>query len=130
METAAAGGHNLLMVGSPGSRKTLLARRLPGLLPELTLAESIAVTKVYSIAADQPPSGWARQRPFRSPDIGISTARLIGGGSIPRPGEATLAHTGVLFLDELPEFRRETLESQGKSGQVATSPLLSELSFG
>jgi magnesium chelatase family protein len=111
LEVAAAGGHNLLLLGPPGSGKTMLARRLPGLLPPLTLAESIAVTKVYSLVAEEPPSGLLTERPFRSPHTGTSTAGMIGGGPVPRPGETSLAHAGVLFLDELPEFRRDTLEA-------------------
>ncbi len=89
----------------------MLARRLPGLLPPLTRTEAIAVTKVHSLAAPVPPQGLVGRRPFRSPHSGISTAALIGGGSMPRPGEVSLAHCGVLFLDELPEFRRDSLEA-------------------
>jgi magnesium chelatase family protein len=111
LEIAAAGGHNLLFVGPPGAGKTMLARRLPGLLPPLTLEESMALTKIYSLAADRPPSELLRRRPFRSPHAGTSTAAMIGGGAVPRPGEISLAHAGVLFLDELPEFRRDAIEA-------------------
>lgn len=109
LEVTAAGGHNVLMCGPPGAGKTMLARRLPGILPPLTLQESIEVTKVYS-AAGQTDGRLLRVRPFRSPHHTISTSGLAGGGSNPRPGEVSLAHHGVLFLDELPEFSRKTLE--------------------
>lgn len=111
LEIAAAGGHNLLLLGPPGSGKTMLARRLPGLLPPLALAEAIEVTKIWSLAAEEPPAGLLLERPFRSPHTGTSTVGMIGGGPTARPGEASLAHNGVLFLDELPEFRRDTLEA-------------------
>ena len=111
LEVAAAGGHHLLFVGPPGSGKTMLARRLPSLLPPLTLPEATAVTKIYSLVAEVPPSGLLVRRPFRSPHFGASIAGLTGGGTHPRPGEASLAHNGVLFLDDLPEYRRDTLES-------------------
>ena len=111
LEIAAAGGHNMLFIGPPGAGKTMLARRLPPLLPRLTRPEAIAVTKIYSLMAAEPPIGLLSARPFRSPHPSISTPGMVGGGSFPRPGEATLAHHGVLFLDELPEFRRDTLEA-------------------
>ncbi len=111
LEVAAAGGHNVLMIGSPGAGKTLLARALPGILPEMSLEEALEVTKIYSIA-DQLPPGMPliRHRPFRAPHHTISHAGLVGGGNIPHPGEISLAHRGVLFLDELPEFGTRVLE--------------------
>ncbi len=111
LEVAAAGGHNCLMVGSPGAGKTLLARALPGILPEMSIEESLDVTRIYSVA-DQLPAGTPliRQRPFRSPHHTISHAGLVGGGNIPKPGEISLAHRGVLFLDEFPEFGTRVLE--------------------
>jgi len=111
LEVAAAGGHNCLLVGSPGAGKTLLARAMPGILPEMSIDESLEVTKIYSVA-DQLPAGTPliKSRPFRSPHHTISHAGLVGGGNIPKPGEISLAHRGVLFLDEFPEFGSRVLE--------------------
>ena len=112
LEVAASGGHNLLMVGPPGSGKTMLARRLPTILPAPTLQEALATTKIHSVAGVLPQGqALVATRPFRAPHHTISDAGLIGGGAYPRPGEVSLSHHGVLFLDELPEFRRNVVEA-------------------
>lgn len=112
LEISAAGGHHLLLAGSPGAGKTMLARRLPSLLPPLQRNEALEVTRVWSVAGVRSPlAGLVAERPFRAPHHSVSRAALVGGGSQPRPGEISLAHRGVLFLDELPEFSRDSLEA-------------------
>lgn len=132
LEVAAAGSHNILMIGPPGSGKTMLARRLPSILPPLTEKEMIEVTRVYSAAGLAGPGGFIGARPFRSPHHTVTDAGMVGGGAVPQLGEVSLAHHGVLFLDELPEFRRKVLEDLRQpmeDGRVTISRAFMRLTF-
>ncbi|MCB0826809.1 MAG: YifB family Mg chelatase-like AAA ATPase, partial [Armatimonadetes bacterium] len=133
LEIVAAGGHNILMKGPPGTGKTMLARRLPTILPPLSLDESIAVTRIYSAAGEKPQdTGLIWRRPFRSPHSTTSYAAIVGGGTTPKPGEVSLAHLGVLFMDEFPEYQRDVLEALRQpleDGIVTVARVQSTLTF-
>jgi len=123
LEIAAAGGHNLLMIGPPGAGKTMLAQRLCTILPNLTFVESLETSKVYSVMGLMPNGkGLITTRPFRAPHHTISDAGLIGGGQTPKPGEVSLSHNGILFLDEMPEFKKAFLRSLGNQWKMASLP--------
>ena len=133
LEVAAAGNHNVLLIGSPGTGKTMLAQRMPSILPDLSFEEALEVSKIHSIAGTLPEgTPLLTQRPFRNPHHTISSAGLSGGGTVPRPGELSLAHNGVLFLDELPEFKRDALEVMRQpleDGKVTISRVNATLTY-
>lgn len=132
LEISAAGGHNVLMIGPPGAGKTMLAKRLPTIMPDMTFEEALETTRIYSVAGLIRSQALINTRPFRAPHHTISDVALIGGGQIPKPGEVSLAHNGVLFLDELPEFKRNVLEvlrQPLENGEVTVSRAVASLTF-
>ena len=133
LEVAASGGHNLLMIGSPGTGKTMLARRLPTILPDMSFEEALETTKIYSVSGLlKEHSSLFATRPFRAPHHTVSDAGLIGGGAIPKPGEVSLAHNGILFLDELPEFKKNVLEVMRQpleDGNVTISRAVTSITY-